>query len=65
MIKKMDAQNKLALSIPQAADALGLSETFTRQLVYSGELPAVKVGRRWIVPVNALDRWLAERTGER
>jgi len=54
-------KNPLAFSIPQAAAALNLSETFTRQLVYKGELPAVQVGRRWIIPVKMLEKWLEDQ----
>lgn len=54
-------ENKMALSIPKAAKTLDLSETFVRRLVYEKRLPAVKVGRRWIIPVKSLELWLNEQ----
>lgn len=57
MAKQVDP-NPLALSPEKAADKLGLSPAFVRQMIYRKELPAVQVGRRWIVPVKALEIWL-------
>lgn len=59
--EKISTKNPMALSIDQAAEMLNLSATFTRQMVYSGVIPAVKIGRRWIIPVKALEQWLNQQ----
>jgi excisionase family DNA binding protein len=47
-----------ALTIDQAADALGLSRSGLYRLLRSGELRAVTVGRRKRVRVCALNEYL-------
>lgn len=44
------------LSVPEAAAKSGLSEQRLRALVSSGRLPAVRVGRQWVVDEAALAR---------
>ncbi len=53
---------RLALSPPEAARALGVSLTFFTESV-APDLRLVRVGRRVLVPVSALVRWM-EREGE-
>lgn len=48
----------LALSVPEAARALGISRSSAWELVRSGGLPAVRLGGRVVVPVPALARLL-------
>jgi excisionase family DNA binding protein len=48
----------LALSVEIAALRLGLSETSVRLAIKSGELPAVRIGRRLLIPQAGLDRLL-------
>lgn len=43
------------VSIPDCAEALGVSERLVYELVARGELPAVALGRRKVVPIRALD----------
>ena len=46
----------LTMSVTAAARALGISRGLAYELVHRGELPAVRLGRRLLVPVAALDR---------
>lgn len=41
------------LSVPQAADRLGVSAARIRQRIYDGSLVAEKLGGRWVVEVDA------------
>lgn len=50
---------RLALTVPEAAESLGVSVSFFR-LTVMPELGAVRRGRRILVPVAELDRWLRE-----
>ena len=45
-------------SVDEAAQALRLSRDMIYQLIRSGRLRTIKVGRRRLVPVAALDDWL-------
>ncbi|MCB9508510.1 MAG: helix-turn-helix domain-containing protein [Myxococcales bacterium] len=49
------------LRVPHLAAALGLSENAIRDLLARGELPASKVGRRWVVRRDALLDHLAQQ----
>lgn len=52
--------DRLALSIPEAASVLGVSEGHVRNLM--PELPHVRLGGRVVIPVEALRKWLRELT---
>ena len=50
---------RLALSVEEVADALGISRPVAYQLTHRDGFPAVRVSeRRIIIPVDALRRWL-------
>lgn len=53
------SQARLALSRTEAAEALGISVDFLEDHVLD-ELRVVRVGRRRLIPVRELERWLAE-----
>ncbi len=62
----IDLRGRLALTLAEAAQALGVSERHVRDL--RAELPCITLGRRVVIPVDALREWLlrrveAERTG--
>jgi excisionase family DNA binding protein len=48
-----------AMSVAEAATRAGVSRTFLYERISSGELPTVKLGKRRLVRVEALRRWLA------
>lgn len=55
----MDALTPLALTVEEAGHLLGISRTLAYGLVARGELPAVRLGRRIVVPRKALEELLA------
>jgi excisionase family DNA binding protein len=48
-----------AVSGKEAARRLGISPRAVARLLASGELPSLRVGRRRLVPLGALERFLA------
>jgi excisionase family DNA binding protein len=46
----------LLLSVPEAAQLLGVGRTFGWELARSGQLPTIRLGRRVLVPRAALER---------
>jgi excisionase family DNA binding protein len=48
-----------AISVDQAMEALGISHGKIWDLIAKGELRTVKAGRRRLVPVAALDEFVA------
>lgn len=52
---------KKTLSVPEAAKILGISQTRMYQLAKSAGFPTISVGRRILISVKGLDRWLEEQ----
>lgn len=53
-------QERLCLSVPEAAKLLGISRGLAYELAGSGQLPVVRLGRRLLVPRAALENMLAQ-----
>ena len=49
--------DRILLRVPEAAEAAGISRSLAYQLIASGEMPSVRVGRSIRVPAEALRRW--------
>jgi excisionase family DNA binding protein len=47
-------QDRLVLTVGEAAELLGISRAFAYELVARGELPVIRLGRRRLVPKLAL-----------
>ncbi len=54
---------RLTVSVLEASKLLGISKGLAFEAVRRGEIPALRVGRRWLVPVAALAR-LLEAAGQ-
>ncbi len=53
--------DKKCLSVRETSARIGLGLTKTQQYIRSGVIPSISLGRRYLVPVEALDRWLNEQ----
>ena len=47
-------EGRIAISILEAAEVLGISRSYAYQMAATGELPTLRLGRRILVPVAAL-----------
>jgi excisionase family DNA binding protein len=56
-------QERLTLTVEEAAAVLGISRAFAYEAVRRGEVPSIKIGRRVLVPRAALERMLDVATG--
>lgn len=57
---------KLAFrTMKEAAAAAGISVPTMREWVHKPGFPALRVGRKWVIPVDAFRRWLEEQAGQR
>jgi excisionase family DNA binding protein len=56
----MDIDNKWCISVPEAAELLGISRNNAYELVKRGELPSVRFGKRILIPKISLKERLAE-----
>jgi excisionase family DNA binding protein len=53
-----EADSPVTLTIPQAAKRLGVSRNSAYQAARRGEIPTIRIGKRILVPVAALERKL-------
>jgi len=53
------AGERLTLTVEEAATLLGISRAFAYEAVNRGEIPAIRIGRRVLVPKRALERLLS------
>jgi excisionase family DNA binding protein len=52
------ATDRVTLTVEEAAQLLGISRTLAFQAVRSGEVPAIRVRRRILIPVALLNQLL-------
>jgi excisionase family DNA binding protein len=55
---EMESNQRLTVTVPEAAEILGISRSFAYELIGRGELPVVRFGRRAVVPRRALEALL-------
>ena len=56
-------EKRLCITVPEAAEMLGISRNFAYGLVKQKQLPVLKFGKRLLIPRVALEKML-ERGGE-
>ncbi len=56
----MEQEDKLAFSVTEMAELLGIGRSKAYELVGSGTIPSLRLGRRIVIPKLALSRFLAE-----
>lgn len=49
-------ENKQIFSVMEAAQYLGISKSLAYRLVNEGEIPAIKLGKRLLIPATAIDK---------
>ena len=52
--------NKRLYSIPEAGQYLGRTVWAVREMVYAGKIPYIRDGRRVLLDVFDMDRWIEE-----
>ena len=50
---------KMALSVTEAAEALGLSRPTVYKLIHRDDFPVIKVGTRTLISRRGLEAWIA------
>lgn len=56
------AVEKLAVTVPEAAELTAVGRSTGYALVASGEWPSIRIGRSVRVPVEGLREWVGRRT---
>jgi excisionase family DNA binding protein len=60
-IDSTDATVALGLPIPDAAIAVGVSTSTLNRVIRNGDLEAVRIGSRTVIPWAALKAWFAKQ----
>ena len=55
----MEREERVTLTIPEAAQRLGISRNSAYEAARRGVVPTLRIGRRLLVPKAALERLLA------
>ena len=64
-LKGDDTMNeKLAYSVKELPEVLGISRPTAYELVHRSDFPTISVGKRILIPKAALDRWLMGQADE-
>ena len=53
-------EDKQTLSVEEAAKVLGIGRNLCYDRVKTGEIPVIKIGRRYLVPRKALEKLLEQ-----
>ena len=57
-------EERLCVTVPEAAKMLGISRNFAYQLVREGKLPSIRFGKRILIPKAALEKMLEGRVSQ-
>ena len=57
-------KTKIALSIEEAADYTGIGRNTLRNLVEWGKLPVLKVGRKVLIKIDILEKFIEVNEGK-
>ena len=61
--KALNPSEKLVYSVGELAEVLGVGLPAARNMIHIQGFPALKVGGRYLIPKQALQRWLDNRAG--
>ncbi len=55
---------KLTMSVQEMAQIMGISKPKAYELTHIHDFPAIRVGRKIIIPVESFQRWLKRAAGD-
>lgn len=59
--KALSPEDKLVFNVGELAEVLGIGLPAARNMIHIEGFPALKVGGRYLIPKQALQRWLDNR----
>lgn len=57
----MEQVAKYCMDVPEMGSLLGISRAQAYNLANSEGFPAIRIGKRIVIPVDALKRWINEQ----
>ena len=64
-MRELTTIERVTISVDEAAAMLGISRTSAYEYVRTGQLPAIRMGRRLLVPLKAINNLLDGLVGDR
>ena len=58
-------EKRICLNLEQAANAVGVSVPTMRRWLQEAAIPALRLGRRWLIPADSLQQWVEEKAKQR
>lgn len=58
------SSGSVVYTVAEVSELLGLGLGLTYELVRNGEIPARKLGSRWVIPKSTFHTWLNATTSE-
>ena len=52
--------SKATISVPEAGEILGIGRTAAYEAARNGQIPVIRIGKRLLVPMIALEKLLVE-----
>jgi len=56
-----DSMDKLTVTVEEMAEIVGVSRPTAYDLIHKEGFPTVRIGRRIVIPLDSLKRWLEEQ----
>lgn len=60
----MENNKDLVLTLSELEDVLKIGRNTTLKLIYTENFPKIHIGKRILIPVVELERWLVDNTGQ-
>ena len=61
----MQSNDRKVLTVKEVSEQLGLGLHSTYRALHNGDIPSVRIGGRILIPVEAFERLLAGKDGQR
>lgn len=61
---RIASMQRMAFTLSEAAEAVGVSRPVMTEWVNIPGFPAFRSGKRWVIPVTALEAWLNEQAAK-
>jgi excisionase family DNA binding protein len=63
-VDTQEQHQPLTITVERAGQLLGISRGLAYDLVRRGDIPAIRLGRRLVVPAHAIDEILRDRSAQ-
>lgn len=61
-MENIEKINNFTLTVQELAQKLHISKSKAYQLVRGSDFPKIKIGKRLLIPTNALQTWIEQNT---